>query len=165
MNRQMRKELKKLDEKIEKARTNRDYLKEFKLRKEREELTKLHVVKIRSTLLSSLQDYTPEERKEATVRVIYAIATADLLYGAAMEVHEILKKKFGIVELPMMDELKSIVKRLEAVVHNIDAVGSEIFSERYMEIVDAIELKYEATMKNFIWNEFQKAINQSLKKG
>lgn len=154
---QKNKQLKRLDEKIATAHKKGDYLSEIKLKQERERLLQLSIVKERTTLLDCIRDRSPEERREATTRVIYAIATADLLYGATMEVEEYLRKEFGIVDIPIMDHMRGIVEQLRKIVKSIDDVGSEMFSEHYAEVVDEIETKYEATMKNYILNRLLKA--------
>ena len=165
MTRQQRNSLKRLDEKIAKAKANNDFIKVLKLTSERNKLFQLEVVETRVTLKEALSKYTPEERRKATAEVIYAVATADLLYGATMDVEETLKKQFGIDGLPLMVELRNIVKKLAAVVKTIDDVGIMSFSLNYADVVTDIETKYEATMKNYIHNEIMKASNKKGEKG
>lgn len=136
-----------------------------RLKQEANRLKQAEQERIQTTLLDCLSDRTLEERNEATTRVIYAIATADLLYGATMEVEEYLRKEFGIVDIPLMDHLRDIVEQLRKVVKSIDDVGCAIFSEHYADVVDEVETKYEATMKNYILNRLLKASRTPSKKG
>lgn len=117
------------------------------------------------TLYDCIADRPLEERREATTRVIYAIATADLLYSATMDVEEYLRKEFGIADIPLMEHLRGIVEQLRKVVKSIDDVGSGMFSEHYAEVVDEIETKYESTMKNYILNRLLKAARTKSKEG
>lgn len=160
MNPQEKKQLKRIDAKIAEAKRKGDYVTQIKLMQERKRMTELHVVKVQTTLRQLLKDYTQEERQEATTRIVYAIAIADMLYGATMEVEESLRNKFNIAGVNVLDELRGVVKRLHKVVKSIDDLGSEVFSDHYMEIVDEIETKYEATMKNFIFNRLMKAARE-----
>lgn len=156
----MTKEIKQLEKKIVEATLKGDYMAQFKYKGKLNAILKAEQEHTRTTLLDCIADRTPEERREATTRVIYAIATADLLYGATMDVEEYLRKEFGIVDIPIMEHLRDIVKQLHKVVKSIDDVGSGIFSDRYMEIVDEIETKYDATMRNYILNRLLKASKQ-----
>lgn len=146
-----------LKDKIHFCNRRGDYVGVIKFKQQLDRILQSAQEEERTTLLNCIADRTPEERREATTRVIYAIATADLLYGATMEIEEYLRKEFGIVDIPLMEHLRDIVERLRKVVKSIDDVGSAIFSEHYMEVVDEIETKYEATMKNYILNRLLKA--------
>lgn len=159
------KEIKRLDAKIAEAQRKGDFVSMIKLSQERERLAKLQREQRRTTLLDCIRDHTPDERREATTRLIYAIAIADMLYGATMEIEEYLRDKFGIVDTPIMGELRSIVKQLHKVVKSIDDVGSEMFSEHYADVVEEIETKYEATMRNYILNRLLKASKADVKEG
>lgn len=159
MNRQQQKVLKHLDEKIAKAKASNNLFKVMQLTQERNQLLKAEKEETRTTLKEALEKagYTAEERREATVEIIYAVATADLLYGATLEVESNLRKRFGITSIPMLEEMRAIVKKLAAIVKSIDDVGSELFSSNYADIVTDIELRYEATLKNFIHSEIIKS--------
>jgi hypothetical protein len=162
MNRDQKKALKRIDDKIAKAKERGNYIETVRWMQEREKLFALERTEVRTTLKEALKDHTPEERREATVEVIYAVAVADLLYGATMDVESTLRKKFGIGGLPMMEELRSIVKKLQQTVKTIDDVGSQLFSYNYAEIVEGIETKVEATIKNYIHNEIQRSAKRDM---
>lgn len=159
MNRQQQKAVKRLDEKIAKAKASNNIIKVMQLTAEREKLFEAEKTEQRTTLKEALirAGFSEQDRREATVEIIYAVATADLLYGATMEVEGNLRKKFGIQSVPVLDEMRAIVKRLWAIVKSIDDVGSELFSSNYADIVTDIETKYEATLKNYIHNEIIKS--------
>lgn len=162
MDRQLRKQIAKIDEKIAKAKVSNNLFKVIQLTNERNKLLEPKVIEQRMTLKQALESYSEEERNKATVEVIYTVATADLLYSATMAVEETLRKKFGI-GLPMLEDMRDIVKRLWGIVKTIDAVGNEIFSCSYADIVTEVETKYEATMMNYIRNEIMKYTKQNMK--
>lgn len=162
MNRQQRKALERIDEKIAKAKASNNLFKVMQLTQERKKLLEPQIVEQRLTLREALSNYTQEERNQATSEVIYAVATADLLYSATMTVEETLRKKFGI-GLPMLDEMRDIVKRLSKLVATIDKVGNEMFSYSYADIVTEVETKYEATMLNYIHNKIIKYTNDKMR--
>lgn len=162
MDRQLRKQIAKIDEKIAKAKASNNLFKVIQLTAEKNKLLEPKVIEQRMTLKQALESYSQEERNKATAEVIYTVATADLLYSATMTVEETLRKKFGI-GLPMLEDMRDIVKRLWNVVKTIDAVGNEIFSCSYADIVTEVETKYEATMMNYIHNEIMKYTKQNMK--
>lgn len=157
MNRQQKKALERIDKKITKAKKEQDLPKVIYLTQERNKIFELQRVETRMTLKEALNQYTPEERREATVEIIYAVAIADLLYGATMDIEGTLRKRFGIDGVPIMGELRNLVRKLASIVKTIDDVGIMEFSLNYADIVNSIETKYEATMKNYIHNEIIKA--------
>lgn len=161
MDRQLRKQIAKIDEKIAKAKASNNLFKVIQLTNERNKLLEPKVIEQRMTLKQALESYSQEERNKATAEVIYTVATADLLYSATMTVEETLRKKFGI-GLPMLEDMRDIVKRLCGVVKTIDAVGNEIFSCSYADIVTEVETKYEAMMMNYIHSEIMKYTKQNM---
>jgi hypothetical protein len=58
--------------------------------------------------------------------------------------------------------LRNVVKKLQRTVQTIDDVGSELFSYNYADVVDAIETKVNATIKNYIYNEIQRSAKHNL---
>ena len=146
-----------LREKITFCQRKGDFVGVVKHQKELDALTRSELVKVRTTLLDCIRDHTPEERREVTTRIIYAIAIADILGSAIGDVEFYMRDKFGIVEISLMDDLRKAVALLQRAVKSIDDVGSEFFSENYMNIVDELEMKYEATLKNATLNRLLKA--------
>lgn len=157
MNRQQQKALERIDKKISTAKASNNLFKVIQLTQERNKIVNLQRTEVKMSLYKALEQYTPEERRRATVEIIYAVATADLLYGITIDVHDTLKKCFGIDGIPMLEELRTIVKKLAAIVKTIDDVGIMDFSLNYADIVDKIETKYGTTMKNYIHNEIIKS--------
>lgn len=141
---------KKLDKKIAEAAAKGNFAKQAMYMKERADLDKKQLVKLKSSLAECMSDYSDEERREATVEVVYTIAIADILSGAIMDVLELLKKRFDIADIPMLVEMNKIAKYYQKVVKNIDDIGSEIFSNKYMEMVDQVETMCNVTLKNSI---------------
>lgn len=155
--------LRQIDDKIRQARARRDFIAELKLRQERAAIIKEAKEKERTTLKDCMEGFTVEEQNQATLRVIYCIAIADLLYGATMDVAEFMKRRFDIDELPLLDEMRMIVKKLHGIVKTIDDVGCDYFSDNYADVVDEVETRYEATMKNYIFNRLLKSAREKYK--
>ena len=161
MNRQQTRELARLEEKIAKCKASNDYIRLSQLTTERDRIIEAMKSRQQITLKDAMEKYTPEERREATMQVIYAVAVADILHSATMDVEQTLKKRFGIAGLPMMEELRDVVRRLGEVVKTIDKVGMMSFSVNYADVVEEIEMKCEKTMKNYIYNEMMKSSNKN----
>lgn len=141
---------KKLDKKIAEAAAKGDFIRQIRFMKEKQELDKKHIEEVKSSLASCLSDYTDQERREATVEIVYTIALADILSGAIMDVLGLFKKRFDIDEVPMLKKMAQTAKTYQEVVKTIDDIGSEIFSNKYMDIVDEVEMMCNATLKNSI---------------
>lgn len=150
------KTLRKLTERISKASSQGDLITAVRLQHERERLIAEYGEEQRMSLKKALEGYTQEEKDEATAMVVYCIATADLLYGATLDVENKFRKRFGLDALPILEKMRDIVEELRKIVKTIDDVKRPIFSEKYADMVEAIETKYEATMKNFIYREVMK---------
>lgn len=161
MNNEQQKVLRKIDEAICKARLKGDLIGMMRLKQDRERLVAEFGEEQRISLKAAMEGYTREEKDEATAMIIYCIATADLLYGATLDIENKFRKRFGLDALPMLGKMRDIVEELRKIVKTIDDVKSPIFSEKYADMVEAIEVKYEATMKNFIYREVMK---EALKK-
>lgn len=160
MTKEQKRALRRIDDKIDKAKAARNMVKVMQLAAERRQILEQRRTEERMTMQEALKDYTPKERHEATTEVIYAVATADILYGAVMDVESRMRNKYGIDELPICKRLKQLVQELHNIVKTIDDTGSDYFSSYYADVVYEIETKYEMTLKNFIYNEIQKAENK-----
>lgn len=156
MNHAQQKTLRKIDEAIAKAYRKGDLIGMVRLQQDRERLAVEYAEEQRMSLKAAMEGYTREEKDEATAMIVYCIATADLLYGATLDIESKFRKRFGLDALPMLGKMRDIVEELRKIVKTIDDVKRPIFSEKYADMVDAIETKYEATMKNFIYREVMK---------
>lgn len=150
MNSDLNRAKRKLDKKIKEAAAKGDLVRHAHLLKEKKELEKLELVKVQSTLAECMSDYKPEQRKEATIEVVYTIAIADILSGAIMDVLGLLKSKYGILDIPMLSKMDQIAKYYQEVVKSIDSLGSEIFSYKYMDVVEEVEKLCKTTLKETI---------------
>lgn len=154
-----------LKAKIGEAQKRWDLARVVQYQKELSELTKVEIVKTRTTLLDCIKEQTPEERREVTTRIIYTIAIGDILWSAIGDVEEYMRTKFGITEISVTEQLKQAMKLLQNAVKSIDDVGSDFFSENYMNIVEELEQMYGATLKNATLNKLLKAARMDSKKG
>lgn len=150
------KTLRKLRDKLIKARQKGDLITTLRLQKEIESQCQLYITEERMSLKDAMKGYSREEQDEATAMVIYAIATADILCGATIDIENSFRRRFGLDALPILGKLRGIIDELRKVVKTIDDVGSGVFSQKYADMVESIETRYEATMKNYIYNEVMK---------
>lgn len=156
MNRQQLRELKRLDEKISKAKTNNDIMRLSRLMAEREKLLSADKKELKMTLKDAMVDYSVEDRREMTVDIVCAVAIADMLWGVTLELNDKFKKKLNLKDTPILTELQEICDRLKRLVKTIDNVNNEVFSTRYMEIVDEIETELNADYKESVFKKFYK---------
>lgn len=147
------KTLRKIDEAIAKAYRKGDLITMTRLRQDRERMVAEFGEEQRVTLKKAMDGYTREEKDEATAMIVYCVATADILYGITQDIESQFRRRFGLDALPMLKDMRDIVDRLSKIVKTIDDVKSPIFSEKYADMVEAVELKYASTMKNFIYRE------------
>ena len=63
-----------------------------------------------TTLFQVLKDYTPEKRREMTVKMITAVSMSDMLLSATLDIEDAFRK-LGIIEVPVLNEVKDISKR------------------------------------------------------
>lgn len=159
MDRLQKRKMDKLTQKIEEEKRKGNFLQALQLHQELDALLRTEKTEIRMTLKDAMKDYSAEDRREMTTQVIIAIAIADMLNSATMDV-ESKFRKFGISGVPMMEELREVSKRLAKAVATIDSIGNELFSENYMDIVDSAETKVMSTLKNYINNELHKLLKR-----
>lgn len=150
-----------LKEKIREATLKWDYVRATKYKKELAALEEPERVR----LGNCIKDRTPEQRREVTTRIIYAIAIGDILCSAIGDVEYYLRSELSLDGTNITDELKKAVAILQRVVKTIDDTGYDFFSENYMNIVDEIETMYSATLKNATLNKLLKAAKGPSKKG
>lgn len=155
MKREQQRKIEKLDKKIAEAIRQKNFVRQMELTNERNKLLKPQIIKTRVTLKDMMSNYSPEDKIEMTIQVIIAVVISDILLSATMDV-ESKMKKFGISGVPMMSDLREVCKKLSNTVRTIDAVGSRIFSENYMEVADEVEMKVLNMVKNFVSNELHK---------
>lgn len=149
--------IKRLQDKIHFCQRRGDFVGVIQHQKELNKLVEVEQVKIRSTLLDCIKEQSEEERREITTRVIYAIAIGDILLSAIGDVESYMRSKFGITDISTMDALRKSIALLQNAVKSIDNVGSSFFSENYMNIVDEIEMQWEASLKTSALNKLLKA--------
>lgn len=154
------KKKRKLLEKIHDCARRRDFLGEVKYCKELALIEKEERDREKHTIFDCISDRTVEERREVTTRLIYAIALGDMLNNAVMEVEKYFRVNFGIGHTPMLVRLRNLSRQLQEIVKTIDDVGSGVFSERYMDVVDEIEMKFDASLRTYALNRLLKAARQ-----
>ena len=155
MNRTQERQLKKLQEKIDIAKRNNNYVQYLALLKEREKLFAVERVEVRQTLKDAMQDYTPEKRREMTKNIIVAVVMSDIMVSATMDIEERFRK-YGMSSVPMLSDIRDTCNKFKKVVATINNVHNDLFMDRYIEVADEIEEKVMDTLKEYITESVMK---------
>ena len=155
MNRAQERKLKKLEEKIEIAKRNGNYVQHLVLLKEREKLFEAKRVEVRQSLKDAMQDYTSDKRREMTKNIIVAVVMSDIMVSATMDIEECFRK-YGMSSVPMLSDIRNICNKFKDVVATINNVHNDLFTERYMEVADEVEEKVMKTLKEYITESVMK---------
>ena len=155
MNRTQERQLKKLQEKIDIAKRNNNYVQYLALLKEREKLFAVERVEVRQTLKDAMQDYTPEKRREMTKNIIVAVVMSDIMVSATMDIEESFRK-YGMSSVPMLSDIRNTCNKFKDVVATINNVHNDLFIERYIEVADEVEEKVMGTLKEYIMESVMK---------
>lgn len=155
MNRAQERKLKKLEEKIEIAKRNGNYVQHLALLKEREKLFEAKRVEVRQSLKDAMQDYTPDKRREMTKNIIVAVVMSDIMVSATMDIEECFRK-YGMSSVPMLSDIRNICNKFKDVVATINNVHNDLFMERYIEVADEVEEKVMKTLKEYITESVMK---------
>ena len=155
MNRTQERQLKKLQEKIDIAKRNNNYVQYLALLKEREKLFAVERVEVRQTLKDAMQDYTPEKRREMTKNIIVAVVMSDIMVSATMDIEERFRK-YGMSSVPMLSDIRITCNKFKDVVSTINNVHNNLFMERYIEVADEVEEKVMDTLKEYITESVMK---------
>ena len=155
MNRTQERQLKKLQEKIDIAKRNNNYVQYLALLKEREKLFAVERVEVRQTLKDAMQDYTPEKRREMTKNIIVAVVMSDIMVSATMDIEERFRK-YGMSSVPMLSDIRDTCNKFKKVVATINNVHNDLFMDRYIEVADEIEEIVMETLKEYITESVMK---------
>lgn len=155
MNRAQERKLKKLEEKIEIAKRNGNYVQHLALLKEREKLFEAKRVEVRQSLKDAMQDYTSDKRREMTKNIIVAVVMSDIMVSATMDIEECFRK-YGMSSVPMLSDIRNTCNKFKDVVATINNVHNDLFTERYMEVADEVEEKVMKTLKEYITESVMK---------
>ena len=155
MNRTQERQLKKLQEKIDIAKRNNNYVQYLALLKESEKLFAVERVEVRQTLKDAMQDYTPEKRREMTKNIIVAVVMSDIMVSATMDIEERFRK-YGMSSVPMLSDIRDTCNKFKKVVATINNVHNDLFMDRYIEVADEIEEKVMETLKEYITESVMK---------
>lgn len=155
MNRTQERQLKRLQEKIDIAKRNNNYVQYLALLKEREKLFAVERVEVRQTLKDAMQDYTPEKRREMTKNIIVAVVMSDIMVSATMDIEERFRK-YGMSSVPMLSDIRDTCNKFKKVVATINNVHNDLFMDRYIEVADEVEEKVMETMKEYITESVMK---------
>lgn len=155
MNRTQERQLKRLQEKIDIAKRNNNYVQYLALLKEREKLFAVERVEVRQTLKDAMQDYTPEKRREMTKNIIVAVVMSDIMVSAMMDIEERFRK-YGMSSVPMLSDIRDTCNKFKKVVATINNVHNDLFMDRYIEVADEIEEKVMKTLKEYITESVMK---------
>lgn len=155
MNRAQERQLKRLEEKIEIAKRNGNYVQHLHLLKEREKLFAVERVEVRQTLKDAMQDYTTDKRREMTKNIIVAVVMSDIMVSATMDIEESFRK-YGMSSVPMLSDIRDTCNKFKDVVATINNVHNDLFMERYIEVADEVEEKVMETLKEYITESVMK---------
>ena len=155
MNRSQERQLKKLEEKIEIAKRNGNYVQHLALLKEREKLFEAKRVEVRQSLKDAMQDYTSDRRREMTKNIIVAVVMSDIMVSATMDIEERFRK-YGLSSVPMLSDIRDTCNKFKKVVATINNVHNDLFMDRYIEVADEVEEKVMETLKEYITESVMK---------
>lgn len=155
MNRTQEMQLKRLQEKIDIAKRNNNYMQYLALLKEREKLFAVERAEVRQTLKDAMQDYTPEKRREMTKNIIVAVVMSDIMVSATMDIEERFRK-YGMSSVPMLSDIRDVCNKFKKVVATINNVHNDLFMDRYIEVADEVEEKVMETLKEYITESVMK---------
>lgn len=151
-----KRELERLQFQLNKAIEKRNYIEQMKLRKKIDEFMNEDKRSQQTTLFQALKDYTPEKRREMTVRMITAVSISDMLLSATLDIESSFRD-LGIIDVPVLREVKDISNRCRKIVSTISEVHNTFLDEHYCDVTDEIEAKVVPMLKNYIMNEMYKA--------
>ena len=149
-------ELKRLQTKLQDAIEKCHYIEQMKIKAQINELVNDEKRSQQTTLFQALKDYTPDKRREMTVKMITAVSMSDMLLSATLDIEDAFRK-LGIIDVPVLNEVKDISKRCRKIVSTINAVHNSFLDEHYCDVTDEIEAKVVPMLKNYIMNEMNKA--------
>lgn len=147
--------LERLTLKLQKAVSNGNYLEQMKFHRQIEELKAEEKKVQQTTLFQVLKDYTPEERRKMTVKMITAVSISDMLLSATLDIESAFRE-LGIIDVPILREIKEISRSCRKVVSTISQVHNTFLDEHYCDVTDEIEAKVVPMLKNYIMNEMNK---------
>lgn len=155
MDSKTKQKLAEIDEEIFRARKSYNYVGVLRLMDKRKAILDAEIKSEQTTLFEVIKDYSPEERRKMTLNMITAVVGSDILLSTVIDIEEKFKE-LGIIEVPVLSNIKKITKELRNVVSTIHNVHNDFLDENYCEVCDSIEEKYSLTLKNYIFNEVQK---------
>ena len=139
----------KLEMKARMADSRREYIKALSYRKEIQKLLTPQLVRQRVSLQEATKSCSREDKDKFVLLMIESVVICDLLNEVVMEV-EAQMKTIGIVNVDMLNEMRSVSKRLSSFVKTIDDIHDDTFSDNYMEMVDVIEQNTLPKLKEYI---------------
>jgi DNA primase catalytic subunit len=148
--------LERLTLKLQKAVSDGNYLEQMKFHRQIEELKAEEKKVQQTTLFQVLKDYTPEERRKMTVKMITAVSISDMLLSVTLDIESAFRE-LGIIDVPILREIKEISRSCRKVVSTISQVHNTFLDEHYCDVTDEIEAKVVPMLKNYIMNEMNKA--------
>ena len=155
MDNKTKRKLAEIDKEITMAKNSYNYVGAMQLIAKRKAILDAEIKSEQTTLLEVIKDYSPEERRKMTLNMITAVVGSDILLSTVIDIEEKFKE-LGIIEVPVLSNIKKITKELRNVVSTIHNVNNDFLDENYCEVCDSIEEKYSFTLKNYIFNEVQK---------
>lgn len=146
---ELKRKIAKLEAKARMADSRREYIKALSYRKEIQKLITPALVRQKVSLQEATKSCSREDKDKFVLLMIESVVICDLLNEVVMEV-EAQMKTIGIVNVDMLNEMRSVSKRLSSFVKTIDDIHDDTFSDNYMEMVDVIEQNTLPKLKEYI---------------
>lgn len=154
MDNKTKRKIAEIDEEIIRAKKSHNYVDALRLINKRKTILDAEIKSEQTTLLEVIKDYSSEERREMTLNMITAVVGSDILLSTVIDIEEKFKE-LGIIEVPVLSNIKKITRELRNIISTIHNVHNDFLDENYCEVCDSIEEKYSLTLKNYIFNEVQ----------
>ena len=130
MDSKTKQKLSEIDEEIFRARKSYNYVGVLRLMDKRKAILDAEIKSEQTTLLEVIKDYSPEERRKMTLNMITAVVGSDILLSTVIDIEEKFKE-LGIIEVPVLSNIKKITKELSNVVSTIHKVNNDLLDENY----------------------------------
>lgn len=142
-----------LQENIMKATKRGDYIKAMKLQKE---LNSIQMEVERTSLASVAKEMSVDDHYDAICRMVRMFVFSDMLYGAAVDFKEFLKK-YNITDVPIATIAEETSRKCRSITREIDNFNDPYFSEQFGNLCDECSMMvmnkiyaYESRLKERI---------------
>ena len=128
MDNKTKRKLAEIDKEITMAKNSYNYVGAMQLIAKRKAILDAEIKSEQTTLLEVIKDYSPEERRKMTLNMITAVVGSDILLSTVIDIEEKFKE-LGIIEVPVLSNIKKITKELRNVVSTIHNVHNDFLTK------------------------------------